>query len=111
MTESGDETRTIVTLSVGARVGMVLALLLLIVAAYLFWSPIQLYPSATFPVKCGTAASPPGDNLGQAACGDVNMIRQWQAAGFVGAAIVLAVGCVLAFGVHRREGSLIGSTG
>lgn len=108
MAEIGPDTRTIVTLSTGARVGVVLALLLLIVAAYLFWSPIQLYPSTTFPIKCGSAANPPGDELGRAACGDVNIIRQWQAAGFVVAALVLAAGSVYAFGVRRRHEYLMG---
>lgn len=101
MTESGDETRTIVTLSVGARVGVVLALLLLIVAGYLFWSPIQLSPSAGgFPVKCGSAANPPGDQLGAAACGQSNVIRQWQAGAFLAAALVVAIGSLYAFGVR-----------
>lgn len=101
--------RTVLTLSRGARSGTVLAVLLLIVAAYLFWSPIQLYPSGGFPIMCGTAASPPGDELGRAACGDVNIIRQWQAGAVVAAAVVVALGSVYAFGVRRRVEPLIGS--
>ena len=45
MSETVDDQRTVVTLSVGARIGATIALLLLIAAAYLLWSPIQLYPS------------------------------------------------------------------
>jgi hypothetical protein len=109
MTEHEDGTRTVVTLSVGARVGAVIALLLLVGAGYLLWSPIQLYPSQGFPIMCGSAANPPSDALGTAACGEVNRIRQWQAASLAVAALVVAAGSVYAFGVGRRTERLIGS--
>jgi hypothetical protein len=102
-------TRTVVTLPVGARLGATLSLLLLVGAAYLFWSPIQLYPADGFPIMCGTAANPPDNELGAAACGDINTIRQWQAGSLVVAAVVVALGSVYAFGVQRRREQLIGS--
>lgn len=109
MAEPEDGTRTVLTLSVGARVGGVIALLLLVGAGYLLWSPIQLYPADGFPIMCGTAANPPGDDLGTAACGDVNRIRQWQAGSLAVAALVVAAGSLYAFGVGRRTERLIGS--
>lgn len=109
MPEHLTEQRTVVTLSTGARVGAVLAVLLLVVAGYLFWSPIQLYPSDGFPIRCGSAYDPPTDDLGEAACGDVNVIRQWQAGGFAAGALVAALGSVYAFGVRRRQERLIAS--
>jgi hypothetical protein len=109
MPEPEHGTRTVLTLSVGARVGAVIALLLLVGAGYLLWSPIQLYPSDGFPIACGSAAYPPGDDLGIAACGDVNTIRQWQAGSMAVAALVVAVGSLYAFGVGRRTERLIGS--
>ena len=111
MAEHGDGTRTVVTLSVGARVGAVIALLLLVGAGYLFWSPIQLYPSEGFPIMCGSAADLPSDELGTAACGEVNRIRQWQAGSMAVAAVVVAAGSVYAFGVRRRSERLIGAEG
>jgi hypothetical protein len=101
--------RTVVTLSTGARVGATLALVLLLGAGYLFWSPIQLYPTDGFPIMCGTAATPPDNDLGTAACGDVNIIRQWQAGSLAITALVVALGSVYAFGVQRRREPLIGS--
>jgi hypothetical protein len=111
MADHEEGTRTVVTLSVGARVGAVIALLLLVGAGYLLWSPIQLYPSDGFPITCGTGARLPGDDLGAAACGKVNQIRQWQAGSLAAAALVVAAGSVYAFGVSRRSESLIGSEG
>ncbi|KRE41304.1 hypothetical protein ASG74_12105 [Knoellia sp. Soil729] len=96
------------TLSVGAKVAATLALLLLLAAAYLLWSPIQLYPSDGFPIMCGTGASPPTDELGTAACGQINQIRQWQAGALAVAALVVLGGAIYAFGVNRRTEALIG---
>lgn len=109
MAESDDDTRTVLTLPVGARVGATVALLLLVGAGYLLWSPIQLYPSDGFPITCGTGARLPGDTLGAAACGKVNEIRQWQAGSLVLAAVVVAAGSVYAFGLRRRKEALIGN--
>ena len=109
MADNESGMRMVVTLSVGARVGATLALLLLVGAGYLFWSPIQLYPVDGFPILCGTATDVPDNDLGTAACGDVNEIRQWQAGSLVVAAAVVALGSVYAFGIQRRRERLIGS--
>jgi hypothetical protein len=110
VTESSTESRTIVTLPVGARIGAVLGLVLLIGAGYLLWSPIQIYPADGFPIKCGSATSLPNDDLGTAACGDVNIIRQWQAGTLAVAGLAVALGSLYAFGVQRRREPVIGST-
>lgn len=109
MSESEDGTRTVVTLSVGARVAAIIALVLLVGAGYLLWSPIQLYPTDGFPIMCGSGAQLPGDALGTASCGKVNEIRQWQAGSLAVAAFIVAVGSVYAFGLRRRREALIGS--
>ena len=82
--------------------------MLLVGAAYLLWSPIQLYPSEGFPIMCGSGAHNPADTLGTAACGKVNEIRQWQAGSLAVAAFVVAVGSAYAFGLRRRREALIG---
>lgn len=109
MSESEDGTRTVVTLPVGARVGAIIALVLLVGAGYLLWSPIQLYPSDGFPIMCGSGAQLPADALGIASCGKVNEIRQWQAGSMAVAALIVAAGSVYAFGLRRRKEALIGS--
>lgn len=102
MADINEDEPTAVTLSVGARVGLTLAALLVVAAGYLLWSPIQLYPADGFPIMCGSGARLPADDLGTAACGQVNQIRQWQAGSLVVGAVVLAVGSIYAFGVRRR---------
>lgn len=108
MSETDESTRSVLTLTVGAKLGATLGLLLLVGAAYLLWSPIQIYPSDGFPIMCGTAASPPGDELGTAACGQINVIRQWQAGALAVAALVVLAGAIYAFGINRRTEALIG---
>jgi hypothetical protein len=109
MAENEAGMRTVVSLSTGARVGATLALVLLLGSGYLLWSPIQLYPADGFPIMCGTAVAPPDNDLGTAACGNVNIIRQWQAGSLALAAVVIALGSVYAFGVQRRREPLIGT--
>lgn len=109
MSDTDNTTRTVVSPSTGARIGLMVALVLLIGAGYLLWSPIQLYPAEGFPTKCGMAAAPPSDELGRAICGDIHLIRQWQAGALAVAALVIAAGSLYAFGVKRREEPLIGS--
>ena len=57
---------------------------------------------------CGTGARPPADELGTAACGQINQIRQWQAGALAVAALVVLAGAIYAFGVNRRTEALIG---
>lgn len=109
MPETTETERTVLTLSVGARVGAVLALLLLIAAGYLLWAPIQLYPADGFPISCGSGARLPADNLGTAACGKINAIRSWQAGSLALAALVVAVGSAFAFGLRRHREPIIGA--
>lgn len=109
MADDDAQTRSVLTLPVGARLGVVAALLLLVGAGYLLWSPIQLYPADGFPIMCGSGAQLPADNLGTAACGRVNEIRQWQAGALAAAALVVLAGSIYAFGVRRRVENLIGA--
>jgi hypothetical protein len=78
---------------------LVLSLLLLLLAAYLFWGPLGQDVTSNFPAKCGSAAHPPGDSLGRAVCGSINAERRAQALTALAAAIIVAVGGVFAFGV------------
>lgn len=109
MSDTHSTTRTVVSSSTGARIGLMVALIVLIVAGYLLWSPIQLYPAEGFPTKCGMAAAPPRDDLGRAICGDIHVIRQWQAGTLAVIAAVIALGSFYVFGVNRRVEPLLGS--
>ena len=93
--------RTVLALSTGSRICLLLGALLVLFAAYLYWSPLGADVAGGFPAKCGSAASPPSDSLGKAVCGAVNAQRQTQALAVLGAAVVVVVGGLLAFGVTR----------
>lgn len=93
------EDRLVISLNQGTRVCLVLSTLLLLVAAYLFWGPLGREVANNFPAKCGSAARPPGDTLGKSVCGTINAERRAQALTAVGAALIVAVGGVFAFGV------------
>lgn len=109
MSDTDNTTRTVVSPSTGARIGLVVALAMLVGVGYLLWSPIQLYPAEGFPTKCGMAAAPPSDELGRAICGDIHLIRQWQAGTLAVIAAVIALGSFYVFGVNRRVEPLLGS--
>ena len=93
-----------VSLATGSRVCVLLGLLLLVVAAYLYWAPIGAAPPQEgFPARCGTAADPPSESLGRAVCGVANDVRRSQALTAVGGAVVLLVIGPLLFGVRQRD--------
>lgn len=101
MADPVTESRLDMSLSTGVRVGALIAGVLLITAAVLLWSPIQLYPTDGFPTQCGSAAAGPSDQLGQAMCGQANAIRRWQSGAFAAAAAVVLIGSVYVFGLWR----------
>jgi len=92
------EARTVLALSVGARVCLIVGGVLLVWAAYLFWGPISHDVTGGFPARCGSAAQPPVDTLGKAVCGSINDIRRSESLAAAGAALVVIVGGMLAFG-------------
>jgi hypothetical protein len=93
--------RTVFSLSLGSRICLLLGALLVLFSAYLFWSPIGASVPGGFPAKCGTAADPPSDSLGKAVCGSANAQRQTQSLAVLGAAIVVVIGGLMAFGVTQ----------
>jgi hypothetical protein len=94
-------TRTVAVLSTGARVSVLLGLLLLIGAAYLFWSPLEKPTKDGVPFGCRTAASPPTEQFPKSVCGKLNDRRRLQAEAVLMSALVVGVGGVLAFGTTR----------
>lgn len=88
--------------SLGAKLAVTVAVLLVVLAGYLFYSPIQYHGSTDIPVRCGSAASPVKSRFIQGYCGDLNSIRRDQAIGVLIAALVVAAGGIIAFGVSRR---------
>ena len=78
-----------------------LGLLLVVVAAYLFWSPLEKPTKQGVPFGCLSAANSPRDPFQSKVCGKLNERRQMQAGGFLLAAVIVGVGGVLTFGSAR----------
>lgn len=89
-------------LSIGVRVCLLLGALLLVLAGYLFWSPLGKDSPNGLSVRCGSAESPPSDALRRAACGSLNSSRRGAALAALLAAVVVSGGGALAFGVTQR---------
>jgi hypothetical protein len=93
--------RRVLMVSTGARVCIMLGLLLVVVAAYLFWSPLEKPTKEGIPFGCSSAANSPSDPFQRKVCGKLNERRQMQAGGFLLAAVIVGVGGVLTFGSSR----------
>lgn len=95
-------TRTVVSLSRGARACLLVAVLVLLAAAYRFFAPIDI-PTREGPMfRCGTAASPPTEEFPRSVCGRIATDRLLQASFLTGGAVVLGLGGLVVFGASRR---------
>ncbi len=96
------QSRTVLVVSTGARICITVALLLLLAAAYLFWSPLEKPTKEGIPFGCSSAANPPTDPFQKKVCGKINQRRQMQAGSLVVAAVIVGAGGVLTYGASRR---------
>ncbi|HTY73694.1 MAG TPA: hypothetical protein VMI11_14945 [Actinomycetes bacterium] len=102
MSTSEVETRTVTTLSRGARGSVVVALLLLLAAGFVLVVPIERPTLSGAPFRCGTAAQPAAGSFAASVCSGLVRQRQLQAAGLGLAALVVVAGGLWTFGTTRR---------
>jgi hypothetical protein len=98
--------RTVVTLTLAARIAVLVAVLLLIAAAYMYWVPLTVPNPTGAPFRCRTAANPPSDAFAQAFCGTINTTYRYRALALLVGALVVGVGGLWLLGerrVVRRE--------
>jgi hypothetical protein len=96
------QVREVLVLSVGARLCVLLGVLVLIAAGVAWWLPLErLVPSAP-PVPCGTAANPVTAAPAAQLCGALAQREQVLAAGLLAAAVAVTAGGLLVFGAARR---------
>lgn len=95
--------RSVLSLNVGARIGVVIAALMLVFAGFHLWAPVDITGRGGAQFNCGSVINPPSGTLQVATCGSVidrqRMIVVFTAIG----ALVLAVGSIYAFGTGRRH--------
>ncbi|MFL6127595.1 MAG: hypothetical protein ACJ73E_00835 [Mycobacteriales bacterium] len=93
-------------LSVGTRICLLAAGLLVAAALYLLITPLERLSSQGPPFDCGTALAPAGGNFARGVCGDLNQRRLLQGGTVLLMAVLLAGGGRFAFGpLRRRRGS------
>jgi hypothetical protein len=96
------EHRTVVDLSLGSRVTLLLAVLFLIAAGYTYWVPLSVPSSTGAAFGCGSAANAPTGAFQKGVCGDISTVSLYQAVALLLAALVLGGGGLLLFGASRR---------
>jgi hypothetical protein len=100
--ESRHVTREVVGLSRGARIGVLLALLLVVAALFFLFVPLEKASSTGQPFRCGTAASPEHGDFPDAVCGGLSSRFRLGAGALGVAALVVGAGGIWAFGTVRR---------
>ena len=103
MSDQRPANRTVFVLSRGARACMLIGALMLVFAAYLFFSPVDIQSREGPMFACGSGARPPTDAFQKNVCGRLSQQRQMEAAFLAGAAVLTAAGGLLVFGSSRRE--------
>lgn len=99
--------RSVVSLRLGARIGMVIAALMLVFAGFRLFAPVDITGRGGLQFKCGSVIHPPSGSLQIATCGGA-VDRERMIAIFTGiGAVVVAAGSIYAFGTNRRRESLL----
>jgi hypothetical protein len=78
--------------SVPARIGIVLALLLWVLAVYWAVTPLEVPTSQGPPFGCGTALSHPSDTFGRNVCGELNNRTALKSGTFALAGVIVLLG-------------------
>ena len=101
--EGAVPTRTVTSLSLGARLSLLAGLIVGAFAVYLYFVPIEFVTQAGSAFRCGSAADPVSDTFGRNVCADRNKIQKYRAITVGSSALLVAVGGAAAFGLSRRE--------
>jgi hypothetical protein len=102
MSETRVASRTVFILNRGGRVCLLIAVLMLLFGAYVFFKPLDI-PSPDGPMfNCGSAVHPPREQFAKNVCGRIATDHQMQAGFLAGGAVIVALGGLVAFGASRR---------
>ncbi|KNX37261.1 hypothetical protein [Luteipulveratus halotolerans] len=100
-TESADE-RTVLIPRTGTRVVLLIAVGLLVLAAYLFFSPVTLTGKTGAQFGCGSAFSPATDPFPKNVCGDLPEVARFRAILTAAAGVLIGGVGTAMFGFERR---------
>jgi hypothetical protein len=110
MSSPDHDTRTVLTLTTGSKISVLVAMPFIVAAAYFLFVQISI-PSAEGDLFwCSSAFSPPSDKFPRSVCQDAVQVYQLRAALLFAAGLLVAGIGVLFFGidrgVERRAGSV-----
>ena len=95
--------RPLVLLAPAAKVCLLLAALLVLLAVYFLFVPLHVDSSTGPPFECSRAVTPPTAQFATNSCGRINEVYQMRAGGSFLAALFVGGGGMLFFGVNRRR--------
>lgn len=97
------EKRAVVAMTTGAKLSVLVALLLVVFMAFLMLSPISRSDPTSKAVDCGSVLNPPPTDFVRGLCGQANDMRLAQTVAVGAAALIIGVGGIMTFGTARRE--------
>jgi hypothetical protein len=100
---SDSTTRLVRVPTLGSKLSILAALLLLVLAVYFLLSPAQVRARGGRAFDCGTAVSGPATSFAEGICGGANEARRAKAYAGGAAALLVGVGGVVCFGFQSRR--------
>jgi hypothetical protein len=100
---SDSRTRLVRVPTLGSKLSVLAALLLLVLAVYFLLSPAQVRARGGRAFDCGTAVSGPDTAFAEGICGSANDARRAMAYASGAAALLVGVGGVVCFGFQSRR--------
>lgn len=102
MPDEMSETRTVLRLRTGSKICVLIALVLLVLAAYFFWTPLTLPRPDGGLFGCGSAANPPSDPFPKGVCVDLPTMYRFRALAALGSALLVGGVGIAFFGAERE---------
>jgi hypothetical protein len=100
---SDSRTRLVRVPTLGSKLSVLVALLLLVLAVYFLLSPAQVRAKGGRTFDCGSAVSGPATSFAEGICGSANEARRAKAYASGAAALLVGVGGVVCFGFKSRR--------
>lgn len=102
MPDDFTESRTTINLRTGSKICVLLAIPVVVLAAYWFWVPILIPTADGGMFGCGSAASPPTEAFPKGVCQNIADVNLYRALAALAAAVIVGGLGVTLFGVDRR---------
>jgi hypothetical protein len=101
--QSESPTRLVRVPTLGSKLSVLAALLLLVLAVYFLLSPAQVQARGGRNFDCGSAISGPATAFAEGICGSANDVQRAKAYASGAAALLVGVGGVVCFGFQSRR--------